>query len=187
MWRLLLLFSALPIAAALIARWWFGLRVLAGEGKRECRCDATKWPVPLAAGPSIPAEATAAEYGRLLRQAAMEAWQERDRKGANSRENARRFGMAVPPLSGIVSVFAVIVAKIPIIGAFAILLAATALSCALGLLSLPAELRALAPAVRQLRESRAFTRRDDEDAVVEAAVAHVWRETLPPILAMVQR
>lgn len=187
MWRLLLLFSALPIAASLIARWWFGLRVLSAEGKRPCRCDPAKWPAAPPADSTIPAEASAAEYGRLLRLAALAAWRERDRKAANSRENARRFGMAVPPLSGIISVFAVIVAKIPVIGAFSILLAATALSCALGLLSLPAELRAMAPAVRQLRDSRAFTRRDDEDAVVESAIAHVWKETLPPILALLQR
>lgn len=88
-------------------------------------------------------------------------------------------------MSGIVAVFAAIVAKIPIMGAFSILFAATALSCALGLLSLPAELRAIAVTARQLRESRTFARRDDEEAVVECAIAHAWKETLPPILALV--
>lgn len=191
MWRLLLLFSALPIAAALVARWWFGLRVLAAEGKRPCRCDPAKWPLlPDATAPAdalVLADAPAVEYGRLLRLAALAAWKERDPKAAASRENSRRFGMAVPPLSGIVAIFAAIVAKIPIMGTFSILFAATALACALGLLSLPAELRAIAVTARQLRESRTFPRRDDEDAVVESAIAHAWKETLPPIVAMLQK
>ncbi|RYD17340.1 MAG: hypothetical protein EOP88_27105, partial [Verrucomicrobiaceae bacterium] len=73
MWRLLLLLSVLPIAAALIARWWFGLRVLASEtGKRPCRCDPAKWPAAPRADQPIPADAPAAEYGRLLRLAALE-------------------------------------------------------------------------------------------------------------------
>jgi hypothetical protein len=136
MWRLLLLFSALPIAAALIARWWFGLRVLATQGKRACRSDPAKWPaLPDTTAPVdalVPADASAVEYGRLLRLAALAAWKERDPKAAASRENSRRFGMAVPPLSGIVAIFAAIVAKIPIMGTFSILFAATALACALG-------------------------------------------------------
>lgn len=186
MWRLLLLFSVLPIIAALAARWWFGLRVLAAEGKRVCRCDPEKWAAVLP-GSTVPAEAPAAEYGRQLRLAAMAEWKARDPKGANSRENSRRFGMAVPPISGIVAVLAAVVAKIPIMGAFSVVFAATALSCALGLLSMPGEMKAIATAVRKLKESRVFARQDDEDSLVESALAHVWKETLPPILGLLQR
>jgi hypothetical protein len=182
MWRLLLLFSALPIAAAMIARWWFGLRMLGDEGKRACRCDPARFPDPTA-----PAEASAAEYGRLLRLAAIADWQARDPKAAAARENSRRFGMAVPPLSGIIAIFAAIVAKIPVMGAFSILFAATALSCAFGLLSLAPELRAIAITARRLLDSRAFSRRDDEEAVLRCAAAHAWKETLPPILTLIQR
>ena len=47
MFRLLLFFSLLPLALTLIARWWFGTRVLASCGKRMCRCDLKLWtPVP---------------------------------------------------------------------------------------------------------------------------------------------
>lgn len=188
MWRILFLFSALPIAAALIARWMFGLRVLAETGKRPCRCDLGAWmPAPDDTAVIHRAEDSAAEFGRQLRLKALAKWRERDPKSANSRENARRFGMAVPPLSGIIAVFAVLVAKIPIMGGISVLLAATALACALGLLSLGSELNAITLAAKKLRDAKTFPRRDDEDAVIRCAAAHAWKETLPPIIGLLQR
>jgi hypothetical protein len=188
MWRILFLFSALPIAAALIARWMFGLRVLAETGKRPCRCDLGAWmPAPGDNAVIHRADESAAEFGRQLRLKALVEWRERDPKSANSRENTLRFGMAVPPLSGIIAVFAVLVAKIPIIGGISVLLAATALATALGLLSLGSELNAITLAAKKLREAKSFPLRDDEDAVIRCAVAHAWKETLPPILGLLQR
>lgn len=188
MWRLLLLFSALTIAAALIARWWFGMRVLADEGTRPCRCDLATW-LPVADDTAVihRAEESAAEFGRQLRIKALAEWLARDPKAAAARENSRRFGMAVPPLSGIIAVFAVLVAKIPIIGGFSVVLAATALASALGVLSMAPELAAINRAAKKLREAKSFPRRDDEDAVIRCAVAHTWKETLPPILGLLQR
>jgi hypothetical protein len=188
MWRLLFLISALPIAAALIIRWWFGMRVLADDGKRPCRCDLGNW-MPLADDTAVihRAEETAAEFGRQLRLKALVEWKEQDSKAATARENSKRFGMAVPPLSGIIAVFAVLVAKIPIMGAISVVLAATALASALGMLSLAPELAAIARAAKQLREAKSFPRRDDEEAVIRCAVAHAWKETLPPMLALLQR
>ena len=188
MWRLLFLFSILPIAAALIARWMFGLRVLAETGNRPCRCDLGTWmPAPDDTAVMHRAEESAAEFGRQLRLKALDEWRERDPKAAISRENTRRFGKAVPPLSGVIVIFAVLVAKIPIIGGISVLLAAIALASALGLLSLAPELSAIAVAAKKLREAKSFPRRDDEDAVIRCAVAHAWKETLPPILATLQR
>jgi len=182
MWRLLLIFSILPILAAMAARWWFGLRVLADEGKRLCRCNPERWP----ATPADATEQSASELGRQLRLRALEEWKERDPKAAASRENSRRFGMAVPPMSGIIAVFAFIVAKIGLAGAMAVFASATALSCAFGLLSLAPELRAIAVTARKLREDRNLPRRDDEDAVIHCAIAHAWKETLPPVVSLIQ-
>ncbi len=188
MWRLLLLFSILPLAAALIARWWFGLRVIAEHGGRTCRCDLAKWsPSSDNVGITQRAEESAAEFGRQLRLKALAEWRERDPKAAASRESSKRFGMAVPPLSGVVAVLAVIVAKIPIVGAISVLLAATALAAILGLLSLAPELIAIAAAAKKLRDGRSFPRREDEDAVIQCATAHAWKETLPPVLMLLQR
>lgn len=183
LWRLIFLISVLPIAAAVIARWYFGIRVLSKEGKRPCTLDPIRWKVYLGDKPAIETtEAPATEYGKVLRLAALEEWKARAPKQAASRESARKFGLAVPPLALIIAVFALLVAKIPFLGAVAILFASTALSAAFGLLTLGTELRALAVTTKRLRESRAFVRRDDEDAAARCAVAHAWAESIPPIL-----
>lgn len=188
MWRLVFLFSAIPIAAALLLRWWFGLRVLLGDGSRPCRCDLGTWmPAPDDKAAIHRAEESADVFGRQLREKTLDEWRKREPKAAISRENSKRFGMAVPPLSGIVAVLAVVVAKIPVIGAISLVLAATALAAVFGLLSLAPELTAITQAARKLREAKSFPRRDDEDAVIRCAVAHAWKETLPPILAKFQR
>lgn len=188
MWRLLLIGSALAIAAVLIARWWFGMRVLRSEGPRPCRCDLDRWFPPSADTAVVHrAEGTAAEFGEQLRLKALAEWLSENPKAARSRENSRRFGMAVPPLSGIIAIFAVVVGKIPIIGSFAAVLAATALASVFGILSLAPELQAINRAAKKLREGGGFNRRDDEDAVIRCAVAHAWKNTLPPILSLLQR
>ncbi len=185
MWRVLFLFSVLPIAAAAAARWYFGFRVLTLEGGRLCRCDPGRWPFAEPAAPS--AEESAHEFGRQLRASALGEWHRSHPKAAASRQGSKRFGMAVPPLSAMVAVFALIVAKIPVMDAISILLASTAISCAIGLLSIPAELAAIARAARRLKDARSFARRDDEDAIIRCALAHAWSETLPPIISMIQR
>jgi hypothetical protein len=188
MWRLLFLFSAIPIIAAFVSRWFFGLRILADDGKRQCRCDLATWmPAPEDSAVIHRAEESASEFGRQLRLKALAEWREQDPKAAAARENSRRFGMAVPPLSGIIAVFAVLVAKIPIMGGISCVLAATALSAALGVLSLAPELGAITRAAKKLREAKSFPHRDDEDAVIRCAVAHAWKETMPPILGLLQR
>lgn len=188
MWRLLLILSLIPLAAALIARWWFGMRVLSEYGGRPCICDLDRW-MPPTGDTAIThrAEESAFEFGRQLRIKAMEEWQETDPKAAASRASSKRFGMAVPPLSGIVAVMAVIVAKIPVTGAISALLAATALAAVLGILSLTPELAAINRTVRKLKEARSFRRSDDEEAVIRCAMAHAWKETLPPVLGILQR
>ena len=188
MWRILFILSGLTIAAALIARWFFGMRVLAELGKRPCRCDLVTWmPLPEDAALVHRAEESAAEFGRQLRLKALAEWREQDPKAAIARENSRRFGMAVPPLSGVIAVLAVIVAKIPVMGGISVLLGATALSSVLGVLSLAPELAAITRAAKKIRESKSFPRRDDEEAVIRCAIAHAWKETLPPLLGLLQR
>ncbi len=188
MWKVIFLFSVIPLAAAVIARWWFGLRVLSEYGGRPCRCDLARW-MPAVEGEAVTqrAEESAHEFGRQLRLTALKEWKESDPKGVASRLSSKRFGMAVPPLSAMVAVMAVLVAKIPAMGAISVFLAATALASVLGILSLTPELAAITRSVRKLRESRSFPRSDDEEAVVRCAMAHAWVETLPPIINLVQR
>lgn len=188
MWRLILIFSLIPIAAAMAARWWFGMKVLVEHGGRPCRYDSARWnPTPAEGAVDPNGEGSAFELGRLLRQQALNEWSAANPKGAKSRASSKRFGMAVPPISGIVAVMAFLVAKVPIMGALSAILAATAISAALGILSLPAELAAITRTARKLREGRSFPRSDDEEAVIRCAMAHAWKDTLPPILGLIQK
>ncbi len=188
MWKMLFLFSVIPIALSLAARWWFGLRVLSELGGRPCKCDLTRWqPTEKTDGVTHMAEESAYEFGLQLRLKALAEWEKDDPKAVRSRMSSKRFGMAVPPLSGIVAIMALIVAKIPATGAIAVFLAATALSAGLGILSLGSELAAINRSVHKLRKDRGFARSDDEDAVARCAIAHAWKDTLPPLLAMLQR
>jgi hypothetical protein len=183
MWRILYIPCILIIAAAVAARVWFGKKVLFGKGGLSCRIDVDRWSDLLATTVNLPtSEATAGELGRQLRRSAIVHWQQRDPQAARARDAAKRFALAVPPLSIAIVLFALIAHRIPIPGAIAIFLAATALSSLLGMLSIGAELRAVAVLARTLRERRAFPRRDDEDAVISCAVAEVWLDALPPIL-----
>lgn len=188
MFRLLLFFSLLPLMLALIARWWFGTRVLASHGKRLCRCDLKLWTPASDDENSVHrAEESAEKFGNQLRRKALDEWHESDPKSANSREHSRRFGIAVPPLGGVVAVLAVIAGKIPVLGAFAIFIAAVALSTVLGILALPPELLAIARTSKRIREQRAFPFSEDIDAIARCASAHAWEQALPPVLRLMQR
>ena len=188
MYRLLLIISLIPIVIALVARWWFGLRVLATVGARACRCDLARWmPAPGDDAAIHRAENSAAEFGRELRLKALAEWHAREPKAAKARENALRFGMAVPPLSGIIAVMGMLVGRIPPVGAIAILTGATALAAAFSLLSLPAELRAIANSARGMRENKSFPAEADGLTVIECAMAHAWEAALPPVLRWLQR
>ncbi len=183
MWRILYIPCILVIAAAVFARVWFGKKIVLGKGVQPCKVDVDRWAGLLGASENLPAaQSTAGELGRELRKSAMVQWKQRDPKAARARDSVKRFGMAVPPLTIAVVLFALIAARIPVSGAISIFLAATALSSVLGLLSIGAELRAVAALSKTLRERRAFPRRDDEDAVISCAVAEVWLDALPPIL-----
>ncbi len=188
MFRVILFLSLLPIAVALSARWWFALRVLAGTGGRACRADLKRWlPAPGDEALIHRAEGTAADFGAQLRNKALAEWHTSDPRAAAARENTRRFGLAVPPLSALVAVFAVLVGKIPFLGAIAILLGATAVAALLGLLTLPPELTAISRAARKAREDGCFPDRDEENAVIRCATAHAWDKALPPILRWIHR
>ena len=181
-YKFVLLLSLLPLAAALGARWWFALRVLRGEGRRPCRCDLERWFARGGEDVIQRGESTALEFGSQLRDRALQTWKQEDPKAAASRENTRRFGMAVPPLSILIAVFAVLVGKIPVLGAFAIFLCACALAAVFGLMSLPAELAAISRAAKKARENRSFPRSEDEESVVRCAMALAWDQSIPPVL-----
>jgi hypothetical protein len=184
----LLLAGLVPILGTLAIRWWFGVRVLATLGPRNCQCDLGRWlPAPGDQALVHRAEGTAADFGRQLWEKSLAEWREASPREAASREGTRRFGLAVPPLSGVVAVFAVLVGKIPFTGAIAAFLLVTALAALMGLLTLPPELKAIARTAAKARKDRSFPGRDDEEAVIRCAIAHAWDAALPPILRWIHR
>ena len=183
MLRLLLLASLLTIVGSLVSRWWFGRRVLSAEGKRPCRVDQIRWDTYMGKEPMLEVnEAPAVELGKVLRLIALHDWKTREPKRARARDNSRRFGLAVPPLSLIIAVFVILSGRGGVYTAAVIFLAATAFAVLTNLLTIGTELTAVAIANRRLRESRSFARRDDEDAVARCSIAHVWDQAIPPIL-----
>ncbi len=188
MFRILILLAALPIIAAFVARWWFGMRILSTAGRRQCSCDLSRWEKSFGKDNLPPSKnGDARIYAALLRKAALADWSTRDSKAAAAREGSRRFGMAVPPLSLMIAILAIIVGKILVTGAIAIFLLAIAFSVIISYLSISPELNAILVTARRLRDTGAFHRRDDEDAVIKAASALVWKEGAPPVFNLIQR
>ncbi|MGC4017316.1 MAG: hypothetical protein QM755_22800 [Luteolibacter sp.] len=184
--RLLFLISALLIVAAVLARGWYGKRIIAGYGGRRCRVNAGSWQSLFGEEVKAPAkEPSAAECGRALREAALVQWEKENPAAFRGREAARRFGLGVPPFTLVVVVFAVAVAKLAMFAAVAVVFAATALAVMFGLASLGTELRAVAATTKLARSRHVFPLQEDEEAAIACARAEVWMHTLPPILRWV--
>lgn len=189
MFRIVLIFSLLPIVVAMLACRWFGRRVLSSTGSRQCSCDLTRWqPGNIGQSSSIRrSKASAAEFGRSMRDAALHEWNEEDPKAARARDKSRRVGAVVPALAAICAVFAWFVGKIPLVGVLAIFLATTALASAMSLLSLPAELQAIQRFARKVHHQKLFPDPDDEAASIACAAAEAWNQTLPNWLRWLEK
>ncbi len=163
MHRLLILLSVLMIGAALVARWWLALRPLA-QAIDQSHNDAV----------------TASRRGEELLQQALVQWQRDDPRSAAVRNAQLRFGMAAPPLSLLIAIFASAVGRIPFVMAMAIPLAATALAVIVGISGLPRELEA----VSRYIAGQPADRRDDAGA--RFALAHAWNRAFPAALRWLQ-
>lgn len=186
--RLLILIALLPIVITLAMRWWFGIRLLKSSTTNSCICDLEKWKQTFGEE-NLPASSTATQmmFAELLRKTALADWRKRDKKSAIAREGTRRFGMAVPPFTAMIVILGIIVGRVTPSYGIAIFLIATAFSAVIAYLSIAPEINAILTTSRQLRKSTIFRRRDDEDAVIQSAVALTWREAAPPIFNLLQR
>ena len=186
--RLLILIALLPIIITLAVRWWFGLRLLKSYTENSCKCDLEKWKQTFGEQ-NLPTSSTGTQmmFGEILRKTALADWRTRDKKAAIARESTRRFGMAVPPFTAMIVILGIMVGRMTPSYGIAIFLIATAFSAVITYLSIAPEINAILTTSRQLRTSKAFHRRDDEDAVIQAAVALTWKEAAPPIFNLLQR
>lgn len=186
--RLLILFAALPIIAILVIRWWLGIRLLKSSAGIPCSCDLEKWKQTFGEE-HLPNSSSGnlITYADLIRKTALADWRKRDKKAAIAREGTRRFGMAVPPFTAMIVVLGMMVGRVTPSYGIAIFLLATAFSAVIAYLSIAPEINAILTTSRQLRTSKIFHRRDDEDAVIQTAVALSWKEAAPPIFNLLQR
>jgi len=186
--RLLILIAAVPVIATFAVRWWLGLRILKSSEEQQCTCDLKKW--ELTFGPDHLPPAASGDliiYAELLRKSALADWRVRDPKTAISREGTRRFGMIVPPLTAMIVMLGAIVGRVPIAYGIAIFLLVTAFSSIVSYLSIGPEIKAILTTSRRLRNAGIFHRRDDEDALIQAAVALSWKEAAPAAFNLIQR
>lgn len=186
--RLLILISVVPILITFGLRWWLGIRILKSNAENQYRCDLDNWKEAfgenhLPASPSCDLVILA----DLFRKIALAEWRLNEPKAAASREGTHRFSMAVPPLAAMVVILGVIVGRIPPAYGIAGFLLATALTAVFSYLNIAPEINAILTSAKRLRSSGIFHRRDDEDAVVQAAVAISWKEAAPPIFNLIQR
>lgn len=188
MFKLLIIISAFPIIAAFLLRWWFGTRLLSSTGTRQCSCNLGKWEETFGKDTLPPsATADASVHAELLHKAALADWKTREPKAAATREAVRRFGMAVPPLTAMVAILGMLVGRIPFGIVIGIFFLSIALAATFAYLGLAPELRTIALTARRLRDTRIYARRDDEDAVIQAATALAWKDAAPPIFNLIQR
>lgn len=171
----------------MILRWWYGTRVLATSGPRMCRADLTKW-LPGSEDEAVAhrSDEDAHRVGFYLWRFAMVSWREQDPRGYDARQKSKRISTVLPAFAVLIAAFALVVGKIPILGAFAMVIASIAFASVFAFLTLGPELRACASAANQLRKSRSYPLKDDEDAVIECAIAHAWHQSLPPVLRWIQ-
>ncbi|MES2981904.1 MAG: hypothetical protein V4727_06295 [Verrucomicrobiota bacterium] len=185
--RLLIFIAVIPIIITLLVRWWLGIRLLKSSAELSCSCDLEKWKHTFGEQHlPVSSPGTQIMFAELLRKSALADWRERDRKLAISREGTRRFGMAVPPLTAMIVILGIVVGRVTPSFGIAIFLLATAFSAVIAYLSIAPEINAILTTARKLRTSGIFHRRDDEDAVIQAAVAIAWKEAAPPIFNLLQ-
>ena len=188
MLRLIFILSVLPILAAVVAAWWFGARVLARWGGAPCRVDVGRWQRLFGADADrLEEDMTAAALAREIHRRAITQWKREDPRAAAARAGAKRFGMAVPPMSVLVMALGALAGRLPVFGAVAGVLGAVALASVFMILSIGAELSMILALMRQLQERRVFIRSDDERAVAECLTAWVWEDSIPPVLRFLVR
>lgn len=182
---LLLFISLVSLACVLGIRWWQVVRVLETKGSLKCRCDLSVWtPAPGDSSTLHRADGVAGDFGMALRAKALSKWHDEQPKLAGARESVRRFGVAVPPLTLLILIFAVLVGKTPVLMAISVWIAVVVLTTAYSYLGLAPELAAIGREVVKAKKTNSFPVGQDLDSIASCAVAHAWNQAVPPLLRL---
>lgn len=128
---------------------------------------------------------SASSHGRAALLIGLFVLAQRDGKVISARMWALRFGHVFPIFTLIVLVFAVLMAKLFLGWALAVLLGVMALATLVQCLTLRAERQAAELAAVVLEKKRIIARQEDEDAVMAALRGWSWAGVLPGILARI--
>jgi hypothetical protein len=124
-------------------------------------------------------ETHAAALGNALRECGLELLGREGDAVAKARAKGAYLTRALPALVGIVVVFAAFTKRAPTSWAFAIGLAILGFWTLLRLSGLAVELRAVARATEELKNTRPLKRMSDEEEVLRCAKASVWTSVWP--------
>jgi hypothetical protein len=179
-WKVILIFSLLPLIGAWLARHWFWTRVRLEGLRHDCGTSVREFRERLGLPPGKRGEAThAAALGNALRECGLTLMERDGNALAKARVKGGYLTKALPALVGVITVFAILSKRVPAQAAIAGAVGVIAMWTLLRLTGMAVEWRAVARGTEALRASRALKRSDDEEEVIRCAKASVWSTVWP--------
>lgn len=129
------------------------------------------------------AEHGAEAHGRAALQVGLFLLADREPELVARRSWALRFGHVFPIFTAIVTVFALVVGKVPAFWGLSVVLGSFGIAACSQVLALACERRAATLASVIIEKKRIFSRLSEEEAVIAATRALAWRAIVPGILA----
>lgn len=180
MWKLVILLSLIPLAAAWAGRHWFWTRVRMEGMRRNCELTVKdlRERMGLPAG-KRGADTHAAALGNAVRECGLLLLEREGNTLAKARTKGAFLTRALPALVGVIAVFAILSRRIPAGWAVAGAIGVLAFWTLLRLTGMAIEWRAVARGTEVLKATRPLKRMNDEEEVIRCAKASVWSTAWP--------
>lgn len=171
--RIFIILSLVPLVISLVARWYFGTRILFLERDHSCRLLHSH------------ETETAVTLGRRWRRAAIKRWIIDHPRTAKKRQHALRFGLILPPLTLIACILSILAFKMSVLTGLAIFLLILTLAIVANWLTLPSEILAIQDKSSYLIDDQTKVKNiKDEPTILVCAIAHSWDDSVPPMLKL---
>ena len=179
-WKVVIIFSLLPLVGAWLARHWFWTRASRQGLRRDCGITVREFRERLGLPPGRKGKETdAAALGDALRECGLRLMEREGSKVAKARVTGGYVTRVMPAMAGVIAVFAILSKRVPAGWAIAGALAVVAVWTFQRFTGMAIEWRAVARGTEVLKATRALKRADDEDEVVRCAKASVWSTVWP--------
>lgn len=177
---LLILLSALVLAAAWLARWWFWWRIRDQGRRTECSMSVSALKEALGFPPKKEEPLRdAAALGSAMRECGLRLLEADGLAIARRRRTGWWSLRILPGLLLVVLVFAAVSRWMPLAWAIAVAMLILAFHVLARASGLAVELRAVARAREELDKRGGFHRLSEEEAVITCARASAWDSVLP--------